>query len=100
MEVTPELSDGYECVVRKFVCFDCLNPFYIAKDDLERIHPRYYHTYSLRRIEVARRRTKRPVPEEAVDQAEQAIQHAQADETTIEWFSPVDKMIVYASYKI
>ena len=39
MEVTPELSDGYEGVVRKLVCLYCLKPFYIARDDYERIHP-------------------------------------------------------------
>jgi hypothetical protein len=97
MEVTPELSDGYEGVVRKLVCLDCQKPFYIAKDADERIHPQYCHACSLQRIGVERRRTKKPVPKEALEQAEQAIQHAQAEDVKIEDMSPEDKMVLYAA---
>ncbi len=99
MEVTPEISDGYEGVVRKLVCLDCQNPFYIAKDDYERIYPQCCHACSFQRTQVERRRTKNPVPKEALEQAEQAIQHTQADETKIEGFSAEDKMIFYAAFQ-
>jgi hypothetical protein len=91
MEVTPEFSDGCESVVRKLVCLDCHIPSYISKDDYERTYPRYCHACSSRRIGVECRRTKRPSPKDAVDQAEQAPQHARADEMKIEVFSPEDK---------
>jgi hypothetical protein len=98
MEVTQELSDGYEGIVRKIVCLNCQHPFYIAKDAYERIDARYCHACSLQQIGVECRRTKRPVPKEAVDQAEQGIQHAQAEDVKIEDMSAEDKMGMVGSF--
>ena len=97
MEVTPELGDGYEGVVRKIVCLDCQKPFYIAKDDFERIQAQYCHACSLQRISVVGRSTKKQVSKVVLKKAEHGMQHGQAEEVKNEVMSPEDKRELYAA---
>jgi len=99
MEVTPELSDGYEGVVRKLVCLYCLKPFYIARDDYERIHPQHCHSCSLQCTGVEHRMAKKSVPKEAPEQTEQGIQHPQAEDVKVEVMSPEENWFCTRSYK-
>jgi hypothetical protein len=91
MEVTPEISDGYEGIVRRLICLDCQKPFYITKEDCDHLKPLYCTQCSLKWVEADRRRTK-----EAAERAEQWVQHSHSDEVKAEVFSPEDKMILYA----
>jgi len=50
MEITPELADNYEGVIRKLICVDCLKPFYISPEVLETLNPRYCHACSVKRV--------------------------------------------------